>query len=193
MKKPADPLEIKGTIDAAISRAKQNESAVVFQFNGVTVVVTDQSKSWLILRDWQRAMKGYLGKNATVGPHPKPELSLVENAVDTIFKEASKAANTSQQLKNLRARNAKLKLELESSFSLVREVELKNKSLLETIRRLEADRDFYKREEKSDEHLLEKSTSALNTLMNEKNELRSQLKTLVQMNDRLIGELEAAK
>lgn len=62
-------------ISRAIDQAESSGEPVQFKFNGIAVVVERDSNPDLIYRDWSRAISGYLGESATVGPHPKRELS----------------------------------------------------------------------------------------------------------------------
>lgn len=66
---------INTAIISAIGTANELNEQCQFEFNGVTVVVDGSSSNYLIHRDWSRGMRGYLGKNPTVGPFPKQELS----------------------------------------------------------------------------------------------------------------------
>ena len=74
--------EIRSTIGQAIAEANKHDEPVGFEFNGVNVVVEKDSSSDTIYREWKRGLKGYLGKDPTIGPHPKPELSAKEQAQD---------------------------------------------------------------------------------------------------------------
>lgn len=77
---------VKDAIETSYSVGKD----VQFTFNGITVVVCRHSREDLILRDWRRAMSGYLGESPTVGPMPDAELSEAELASDAAFSEANK-------------------------------------------------------------------------------------------------------
>ena len=81
---------IHKAIDDAISYASHCElpkvTTVVFNFNGVQVKVTKDSVDSLILRDWDRGMDGYLGKNPVVGPDCALELTAEELANDARIK-----------------------------------------------------------------------------------------------------------
>lgn len=81
--------EIRSTIGQAIAKANKHEEPVGFDFNGVNVVVEKNSSADLIYRDWNRGLKGYLGKSPTIGPHPKPELSGAEKASDAEIEAAN--------------------------------------------------------------------------------------------------------
>lgn len=75
--------EIRSTIGQAIAEANKHDEPVGFDFNGVNVVVDKNSSADLIYRDWNRGLKGYLGKEATVGPHPSVDLTQSEKESDS--------------------------------------------------------------------------------------------------------------
>jgi hypothetical protein len=79
-------VTITNAIEKAITEAKSVGDQCQFEFNGVTVVVAGDSDSALIYRDWDRGMSGYIGKNPTIGPHPKAELSAEEIASDAAIR-----------------------------------------------------------------------------------------------------------
>lgn len=64
--------EISRVIADAIKQAFEDSCEYEFDFNGVTVVVRGHSQPELILRDWERASRGYLGLKPVVGPFPAP-------------------------------------------------------------------------------------------------------------------------
>lgn len=104
--------EITGTIAKAIDEAKKHGEQVLFDFNGVDVVVDSLSDPKLIYRDWMRGLSGYLGDNPTVGPYPKPELSAEEIASDsTIRAENEKRCAERQAEYDKKAKEKTLVLE----------------------------------------------------------------------------------
>ena len=105
--------EINHTISAAIKEAEKHGEQVVFNFNGVDVVVDSLSDPKLIYRDWERGLCGYLGENPTVGPHPKRELSAEEVASDATI-EAEREKRRAEQ----RASSDKQKKELVLALQL---------------------------------------------------------------------------
>lgn len=66
-----------------------------FDFNGITITVKHDSDPALILRDWERAMSGKIGK--CVGPYPAAELSEAERASDAHIEAANEARRNAQQ------------------------------------------------------------------------------------------------
>lgn len=91
--------EITSTISRAIDEAKKHGEQVGFDFNGVDVIVDSLSDPKLIYREWMRGLNGYLGKNPTVGPHPKQELSAQEIASDAAIEAESEKRRAEQQAK----------------------------------------------------------------------------------------------
>jgi hypothetical protein len=91
--------KITSTISKAIDEAKKHGEQVGFDFNGVDVVVDSLSDPKLIYRDWMRGLNGYLGKNPTVGPYPKPELSAEEIASDAAIEAEHQKRRAEQQAK----------------------------------------------------------------------------------------------
>ncbi len=89
--------EITRTIDDAIAEAKACGEHCQFDFNGVTVVVAGDSDPALIYREWNRGLSGYLGKNPTVGPYPKAELSADEIASDAAISAEQDRLSAIQQ------------------------------------------------------------------------------------------------
>lgn len=89
--------EIRSTIGQAIAEANKHDEAVKFDFNGVNVVVEKDSSADLIYRDWHRGLKGYLGKEPKVGPHPKPELSAEEQASDAEIEATNEKGRAERQ------------------------------------------------------------------------------------------------
>ena len=89
--------EIRSTIGQAIAEANKHDEPVGFDFNGVNVVVEKNSSADLIYRDWHRGLKGYLGKDATIGPHPKTELSAEEQASDAEIEAANEKRRQERQ------------------------------------------------------------------------------------------------
>lgn len=71
---------IADTITEAIGLASRLVCAVRFEFNGVTVTVHSDSNPETVLRDWRRALEGYIDK--AVGPHPNPDLTDEEREND---------------------------------------------------------------------------------------------------------------
>jgi len=83
--------------EMARGRAKAGErndgELVVFMFGGVILNVGPESDLDLLLRDFHRAMSGYI---PTVGPNPKPKLSPEDLANDERI-EASNQAHRAEQ------------------------------------------------------------------------------------------------
>jgi len=69
-------------IRLAIEVAATRQMVISFDFNDVIVAVEPGSNAKLILRDWRRAMSGYLGEHPIIGPRPKSTLSAKELASD---------------------------------------------------------------------------------------------------------------
>lgn len=92
--------EIKDTIREAVTIAKKTHRDVLFDFNGITVVVNKGSDPALLHRDWDRALAGYT-TSKKVGPFPNRELSEKEKKSD-----AEKAAKTRKKMEIEDARAA---------------------------------------------------------------------------------------
>lgn len=91
--------EITSTIAKAIAEAKAFSDQCQFEFNGVNVIVAADSNPELIYRDWSRAMSGYLGKNATIGPYPAWLLSPQTLASDAAVREENERREEERQEK----------------------------------------------------------------------------------------------
>ncbi len=77
--------EILKTITEAIDLALIDPTgSVSFEFSGVIVTVEQDSDLRLILRDWYRALDGYISR---VDAHPTAILSLEELASDQLIRE----------------------------------------------------------------------------------------------------------
>lgn len=76
---------VKDAIETSYSVGKD----VQFTFNGITVVVCRESREDMIVREWRRAMSGYLGESPTVGPMPVETLSEAEIASDAAIAEVN--------------------------------------------------------------------------------------------------------
>lgn len=86
---------ITSTIAEAIQRAADTLNHVAFEFNGVTVTVAPTSDPALILRDWTRALSGYIDKR--VGPHPALTLADAERAHDAEVEASNEARRAASQ------------------------------------------------------------------------------------------------
>ena len=74
-------IRIEKAIHDAILLSKANGGkGYTFEFNDVYVTVDAQSMAVLIIRDWERAVAGYIDPH--IGPHPKDVLSPKEMAND---------------------------------------------------------------------------------------------------------------
>lgn len=89
---------IGGQIDAAIAIAIERANVfgrhnmplqVTFEFNGVNVSIRKDSNPDLILRDWNRALNGYIGSE--VGPYPQDELTEEDRANDARIEAENEA------------------------------------------------------------------------------------------------------
>jgi hypothetical protein len=84
---------ISEAIVLAVALSAENAGELVgFDFNGIKVRVDQDSNTWLIMRDWQRAIEGCV-PDKIVGPHPAAELSDREEALDAKIR----AENTLRQ------------------------------------------------------------------------------------------------
>lgn len=87
---------IEPTVKEAIRLAKREKgNSVTFNFNGVEITVEPNSDPNLILRDWRRALNGYIDKN--VGPHPKAKLSKEEKDHDAFIEAENEKALKKRQ------------------------------------------------------------------------------------------------
>ena len=77
--------QINTTISEAIAEARRRNREITFEFNGVDVTVTGDSDHKLILRDWDRALNGYIDK--AVKPNPAAELTHAEIQSDAHIEE----------------------------------------------------------------------------------------------------------
>lgn len=93
-------LEARGVNPDDYLYSKQPE-IVTFTFNGVVVKVSVDSQPELLLRDWHRAVSGYIEKS--VGPQSKTQLSAEELANDARIAAENEARWTREQ----KARDAK--------------------------------------------------------------------------------------
>lgn len=106
---------INQAIDYAIEKCKEDITLYKFEFNSVTVIVSGGSVPNLIYRDWNRAMNGYLGKNATVGPFPDRVLSESQLERDNKIKLINEENYMKQQkewAEEARVKSQKLKAKL---------------------------------------------------------------------------------
>jgi hypothetical protein len=115
--------EIARTIDDAIAEAKACGEHCQFDFNGVTVVVAGDSDPALIYREWNRGLSGYLGKNPTVGPYPKAELSADEIASDAAISAEQDRLSAIRQQEYAKQRREKATL-LQGALSVAGPIEL---------------------------------------------------------------------
>jgi hypothetical protein len=113
--------EISRTIERAINLA--DGDIVAFEFNGVTVQVCDTSKPSLVLRDFHRAMSGYLGKNPTIGPDYLLRLTPEQEQSDARI-EASNEARRQKLIDEMNARDEVKKLELAAALADAGPIEL---------------------------------------------------------------------
>lgn len=74
----------KAMVEATRRSTTRTTAVVKFSFNDVVVNVVPDSDPELIIRDYHRALSGYIDKN--VGPNPKPVLSNKEKANDARIK-----------------------------------------------------------------------------------------------------------
>lgn len=102
--------EISGTIRQAISYAIFNIN-IKFEFNGVTIIVAGDSDPNLILRDWRRAMSGFIDKQ--VGPYPPAQLSQAE-----IDNDARLQAIKDEESKQQQAELDKLQAEKKAALQI---------------------------------------------------------------------------
>jgi len=87
---------IINTIAEAIRLSAANENCIItFEFNGVIVNVSSDSKPELIYRDWLRAINGYIKKN--IGPYPNPVLTDEEKANDDRIKAENERRQQERQ------------------------------------------------------------------------------------------------
>jgi hypothetical protein len=133
-----------GTIHSAIDQAIAESAACgeqcQFEFNGVTVVVAGDSNAELIYRDWDRGMRRYIGKNPTIGPYPKAELSAEEIASDAAIRAEHERLSAIRQEEYAKAARDKKKL-LEGALSVAGPIELANEAGWKTF--VEANKDGY--------------------------------------------------
>lgn len=88
---------IEPTVIEAIRIADESRKRVTFKFNEVIVNVDGDSDPALILRDWSRAMNGYIPGNI-VDAHPKATLSVEEVENDSrIQKENDERSRRAQE------------------------------------------------------------------------------------------------
>lgn len=80
---PSPGSNIESAVNQAIAGVISGEAPIdhkhggfAFSFNGVEIVVAGDSDAGLILRDWRRAMAGYI--KGPVGPYPVNELAAEE-------------------------------------------------------------------------------------------------------------------
>ncbi|MBS9783809.1 hypothetical protein KGV55_00485 [Candidatus Gracilibacteria bacterium] len=96
------------TIDQAIEQminAADKETTLISELSSVYVIVNYNSEKRLILRDWHRAAKGFIGNS--VGPYPKAQLSAEELANDARieaeneeWKKAKKRINLNRKIES---------------------------------------------------------------------------------------------
>lgn len=72
--------DIRNAVKAAFKMVSKSDPRTVvwFDFNGVRVNVSSDSEESLVYRDWTRAISGYLGKDAEIGPVYAAELTREE-------------------------------------------------------------------------------------------------------------------
>ncbi|HMH70543.1 MAG TPA: hypothetical protein VK502_04030 [Candidatus Saccharimonadales bacterium] len=77
---------------------------VIIVVQDLTIKVAADSNLETIYRDWGRALDGYLGKNAVVGPYPELVLSSKTLASDAAIKRRRKQEKTRESVKELAER-----------------------------------------------------------------------------------------
>lgn len=125
------------SIDRAIMQAhclaETMKEPYQFDFNGVTVQVESDTSVQYLLRDWHRAAAGYLGKNPTIGPHPKKVLSPEEIASDAAIEEENRKRREAFARAN-EVLTAKLKAALDNELSGAAEIDLVDADLWATAK-----------------------------------------------------------
>lgn len=127
-------------IDTAIAKALERANAfgihkmplqVTFEFNGVNVSVRNDSNPDLILRDWNRALNGYIGTE--VGPYPKEELTEEDRANDARIKAENEARRQREQ-EEYRAKEARQLHRVESKLINAPGIELANEEVWQSFK-----------------------------------------------------------
>lgn len=88
---------INNAIKAAIALAKEKHCTVESIFNGVTILVESDSDVGLIMRDWHRALSGYIP--SPVGPYPVETLTAAELDSDAGIEAKNEARRAAEQAK----------------------------------------------------------------------------------------------
>lgn len=116
--------DIIATITKAISLSTKEKRPITFNFNGVTVTVCSNSDPKLILRDWWRALNGYIDKN--VVPYPNPTLTNEEKVGDAQI-ETENARKWEEQRTQYEAEIQKRRKVVETRLTNAPEMELADK------------------------------------------------------------------
>jgi hypothetical protein len=114
---------IRHAIHNAIAEAVACGEHCQFDFNGVSVVVAGDSNPDLIYRDWDRGMRGYLGKELSVGPYPEPALTAVTMESDAAIQAAKDRVREVRE-EEARKESAKQKTALQGALSVAGPIEL---------------------------------------------------------------------
>jgi len=120
------------TIDHAIAQAVRFNDLVTFDFNDVKVIVAGDSNPELILRDWGRGIRRYLGDDPVVGPYPETELSAGDLQSDSKIKAIRDKEAKKDQAKYAKNR-CEQTLALQNALHLTGPIELSDKPLWDSL------------------------------------------------------------
>lgn len=112
---------LENTIDEAIKISNEQMRLVSFNFNGVVISIRCDTEKGLILRDYNRAICGYINKN--IGPHPPRVLTdeeLINDARVARENENRRAANNAKYKEKARIKAESVAARLSSA----REIDL---------------------------------------------------------------------
>lgn len=113
-------------VDEAIKIAEQRNCEISFEIHDVTIVVNGESNPWLIFRDVQRALHGYIEKS--VGPAPNLIRSRQEQQSDARI-ETENQRKRSQRAREYAEKTQQRRQEIEERLKHAPEMKFSNSSV----------------------------------------------------------------